>query len=385
MRPLGLWLVALCGAALMLALPAARAALPHLELEVALDPAARSLRAVAQWSAPLPEVRIALHPALEVESVSLDGASLRAASAPAAGGFRTWSIVLPRPGKLRIAYAGTLPSTEAGLDHRDLLRSLPPMASPQGSFLPAGSGWYPAPAPLFTYRLALSLPDGQRGLVQGRLASEEPARAGGGNYLAVFDYSAPADGIDLMAGPYVVGEKWLKRSSGPPIRLRTYFHAEIAALAAGYLDSVAAYLDLYERRIGAYPFSEFSVVSSPTPTGFGMPTLTYLGIDVLRLPFIRATSLGHEVLHNWWGNGVYPDYARGNWSEGLTNFMADYAYRERDGARPRARCASPGCATMPRCRPAMTRRWRASARAPTAHRRSSATTSRRCCSSCCAI
>jgi hypothetical protein len=63
-----------------------------------------------------------------------------------------------------------------------------------------------------------------------------------------------------------------------------------------------------------------------------MPTLTYLGIDVLRLPFIRATSLGHEVLHNWWGNGVYPDYARGNWSEGLTTFMADYAYKEAEGA-----------------------------------------------------
>jgi len=68
------------------------------------------------------------------------------------------------------------------------------------------------------------------------------------------------------------------------------------------------------------------------PTGFGMPSLTYLGRDVLRLPFIRATSLGHEVLHNWWGNGVRPDYARGNWSEGLTTFMADYAYREQAGA-----------------------------------------------------
>jgi hypothetical protein len=63
-----------------------------------------------------------------------------------------------------------------------------------------------------------------------------------------------------------------------------------------------------------------------------MPTLTYLGIEVLRLPFIRATSLGHEVLHNWWGNGVYPDYAHGNWSEGLTTFMADYAYKEREGS-----------------------------------------------------
>src|SRR5581483_1831240 len=57
----------------------------------------------------------------------------------------------------------------------------------------------------------------------------------------------------------------------------------------------------------------------------------YLGIDVLKLPFIRATSLGHEVLHDWWGNGVYVDYARGNWAEGLTTFMADYAYREREG------------------------------------------------------
>ena len=61
-----------------------------------------------------------------------------------------------------------------------------------------------------------------------------------------------------------------------------------------------------------------------------MPTLTYLGIDVLRLPFIRATSLGHEVLHNWWGNGVYPDWQSGNWSEGLTTFLADYAYKEEE-------------------------------------------------------
>jgi hypothetical protein len=52
---------------------------------------------------------------------------------------------------------------------------------------------------------------------------------------------------------------------------------------------------------------------------------------VIRLPFIRATSLGHEVLHNWWGNGVYPDWQSGNWSEGLTTILADYAYKEDEG------------------------------------------------------
>ncbi len=85
---------------------------------------------------------------------------------------------------------------------------------------------------------------------------------------------------------------------------------------------------MYSDWIGEYPFDGFSVVASPLPTGFGMPTLTYLGAQVIRLPFIRDTSLGHEVLHNWWGNSVYPDYARGNWAEGLTTFMADYAYKE---------------------------------------------------------
>jgi hypothetical protein len=60
-----------------------------------------------------------------------------------------------------------------------------------------------------------------------------------------------------------------------------------------------------------------------------MPTLTYLGIEVLRLPFLRDTSLGHEVLHNWWGNGVRVADGGGNWAEGLTTFMADHAYRER--------------------------------------------------------
>ncbi|MBV2192769.1 MAG: M1 family peptidase, partial [Azonexus sp.] len=145
----------------------------------------------------------------------------------------------------------------------------------------------------------------------------------------------PSDGIDLMAGPWIVREKTLARPGQAPIHLRTFFPADLDAqpgLAQGYLDDSAAYIERYSRAIGAYPYSEFSIVASPLPTGFGMPTLTYLGAEVLRLPFIRKTSLGHEILHNWWGNGVYVDYQRGNWSEGLTTFMADYAYKEDESA-----------------------------------------------------
>ena len=155
----------------------------------------------------------------------------------------------------------------------------------------------------------------------------------GGHWRATFVFPHAGDGIDLIAGPYRVEERRLASVDGRPLTVRTWFHPELADLAAGYLDSAVEYLRLYEGWIGPYPFGDFGIVSSPTPTGFGMPSLTYLGVQVLRLPFIRHTSLGHEVLHNWWGNGVYVDYAHGNWAEGLTTFMADYHYRARRGER----------------------------------------------------
>jgi aminopeptidase N len=51
---------------------------------------------------------------------------------------------------------------------------------------------------------------------------------------------------------------------------------------------------------------------------------------------MRSRSLAHEVLHNWWGNGITVDYASGNWAEGLTTYMADYAL-ERDKGETEAR------------------------------------------------
>ncbi len=162
-----------------------------------------------------------------------------------------------------------------------------------------------------------------------------PPAAAGEPYRARFVFEHPADGIDLMAGPWVVRERLASQADGRALRLRTYFPAALdaqAGLAEAYLADSQRYIERYAGQIGAYPFTEFSVVAAPLPTGFGMPTLTYIGEQVLRLPFIRASSLGHEVLHNWWGNGVLVDYARGNWSEGLTTFMADYAYKSEESA-----------------------------------------------------
>lgn len=227
-----------------------------------------------------------------------------------------------------IHWHGTLAPLDTSLDHRQTLRHPIAVSGEAGVFLPDGSDWYPRVAgQMARYKITIELPPGQKGLVAGRLIDEQESEQG---YRATFEYQHPAEGIDLMAGPYVVETQTHTNIKQRPIQLRTYFHPVISSLSHDYLVAVKRYLDRYESLIGEYPHSEFSVVSSPTPTGFGMPTLTYLGIDVLKLPFIRDTSLGHEVLHNWWGNGVYPDYQSGNWSEGLTTFMADYAYKEQE-------------------------------------------------------
>ncbi len=309
------WLVLLCW------WPLTVWAQPQLELEVRLDPQTRQFEASATLTDDRDLRAIRLGRDFEIARLMLNGQPVES---------RRWRDGTPLPRgtrKLEIAYRATLPPTPT-LDHRQVLGQRGGTAGPEGSFLPAASGWYPDPGELFSYRVTLALPAGQKGLVPGDLREEADAAHG---YRAVFAFPQPAEGIDLMAGPYVVSERTLKLAERT-IRIRTWFHAELQDFAQPYLDDSARYLERYSKLIGAYPFGMFSIVSSPTPTGYGMPSLTYLGREVIRLPFIRATSLGHEVLHNWWGNGVYPDWQSGNWSEGLTTFLADYAYKEDEGA-----------------------------------------------------
>ncbi|HEX9195833.1 MAG TPA: M1 family aminopeptidase [Azonexus sp.] len=311
-------------------------AMPALELEVTLDPATRALRADAKLTPADRDFSFLLHESLQVTRASAAGKALPVEQRAGPAGLRQWLIRQPKAGEqLQISYAGQLPALDRQRDHRGVLQRMPPMSSPEGSFLPAGSAWYPQPPGMFDYRVRLSLPGDQRALVAGRRVAETLPAAPGERYRATFEFRQPTDGVDLMAGPWRVREKTVARKDGTTLALRTYFPAELDSepgLVQGYLDDTQRYIERYSQEIGDYPYSEFSIVAGPLPTGFGMPTLTYLGEAVVRLPFIRKTSLGHEILHNWWGNGVYVDYARGNWSEGLTTFMADYAYKEAESA-----------------------------------------------------
>lgn len=140
--------------------------------------------------------------------------------------------------------------------------------------------------------------------------------------LITFSFSRPLTYLHFVAGPYV------KRrvSIGSGKSLYTYFFSEDAELAADYLRKGRAYIQRYEKLIGPYPYQRFSIVENRLPTGYAMPTFTLLGQAVVRLPFIVDTSLGHEILHSWFGNAIGVDYTQGNWCEGLTTCLADQSF-----------------------------------------------------------
>ena len=204
---------------------------------------------------------------------------------------------------------------------------IPLFLSQAGSFLSANSHWYPDIGKLITYKITIQTPEDQIAVVPGTPVLEKNI-----DHVrhVTFIMDHPIEGIDLMIGAYEVKEKSIYIQQ-KQITLRTYFHKEIADLADDYLTASKRYLERYSQQLGEYPYTHFSIVSSVLPTGLGMPSLTYLGREVLKLPFIKDTSLGHEVLHNWLGNGVFIDSEQGNWSEGLTTFMADYAFKEDAG------------------------------------------------------
>jgi len=178
--------------------------------------------------------------------------------------------------------------------------------------------WHPVPDRRMLFRLTARIPEGFTAICE---SDRFPLAADGD--ISSASFSQPVRELHFAAAPYVLDSLEVR----PGLRVHTAFFPEERHLASSYLESAAAYLRRFERDIGPYPFNHYIVAANQQPTGLGLPTFTLLGRQVLRLPFIRETSLGHEVLHSWFGNAVEVASSQGNWSEGLTTFLADHAFR----------------------------------------------------------
>jgi len=184
--------------------------------------------------------------------------------------------------------------------------------------------WYPYMPGLFKYSLSVLLPEGYEAVSEAERI-EKTLREGFVEFF--FDFPHPVDGINLIAtNRYEIIKDYYK-----DIEIYAYFFQEDIGFARTYIEYAKKYLKLYEDILGGYPYKRFSIVENFLPTGYSMPTFTLLGQAVVRLPFIVETSLGHEILHQWFGNLVYVDYDKGNWSEGITTYLADHLYEELKG------------------------------------------------------
>ena len=203
----------------------------------------------------------------------------------------------------------------------------PGIITEEGAVLSGESGWYasfenPPVSEMLTFDLDITLPKKWLSISQGArtLISTE---LDGLTSNVIWQEQQPQDEIFLMAAPFV---EYISKLDD--IETLVYLRHENEPLAQRYLDATSRYLSMYQQLIGDYPYAKFALVENFWETGYGMPSFTLLGSQVIRLPFIVDTSYPHEILHNWWGNGVYVDYQSGNWAEGLTAYLADHLLQE---------------------------------------------------------
>jgi hypothetical protein len=192
-------------------------------------------------------------------------------------------------------------------------------------FLLGGSGWYPLVQGLeVSMHLEVEAPAGVFAVTGGRAVSHTTEDGGS---VSTWENERSAKPQALFAGRYGIEH----RPAGDA-RVSTYFLDRTAHLSKRYLEAAERHLQFFEDLHGDYLFPKFAVVENFFPTGYGFPSFTLLGSRVLRLPFIPDTSLRHEIAHCWWGNGVFVDYEKGNWSEGLTSYVSEHLSKETESA-----------------------------------------------------
>ena len=259
--------------------------------------------------------------------------SLRALSQEFSVPVRQYTLQLaPGSDSVRLHYHGVI--NHPLKDIPNTLSQTPGLISKDGVFLSQGTLWYPlfAGTPvgndsggddLVTFSATITLPKGWQVVSQGKRSLWQQQK---NHTITRWEEHQPQDDIYLVAGRY---QQYLQAAG--KTQAMVFLREPDAALAQQYLDATGQYIAMYSRLLGPYPYAKFALVENFWETGYGMPSFTLLGPQVIRFPFIIHSSYPHEILHNWWGNSVYVDYDHGNWSEGLTVYLADHLIQQQQG------------------------------------------------------
>ena len=230
---------------------------------------------------------------------------------------------VPADGVVRLSYEGVFDFnlSDQKEEYTRGFRETRGMVVPEGVYLDGDSGWVPRfDDHMIRFSVEVRMPDDWHVISQGNGTSRDE------DGCARWDSGGPMEQVHLVGGPLTPYS-----DTAGAVEALVYLRERDEALARKYLDATARYLEMYRQLIGPYPYGKFALVENFWETGYGMPSFTLLGPQVIRFPFILHTSYPHEILHNWWGNSVFVDYETGNWCEGLTAYLADHLIQEQRG------------------------------------------------------
>ena len=308
-------------------LPAGASELLHHDLTVTLSPAEHRLSVLDTITLPAgapAELTFILHAGLKPESATPGVKITKEAGAARAVPVEFYRVRLPAAARtFTLRYSGVIyhPLEAAGAEQARGFQDSPGLITSDGVVLSGNTSWYPDPGTgLMTFDLEVTLPEKWDAVSQGERTFHERKKK---KSMVRWQSSEPQEEIYLVAAKFIEYDKPAGHAEA-----MAFLRTPDPGLAAKYLDATISYLALYDKLIGPYPYKKFALVENFWETGFGMPSFTLLGPKIIRLPFIINTSYPHEILHNWWGNSVFPEYENGNWSEGLTAYLADHLLKE---------------------------------------------------------
>ncbi len=233
---------------------------------------------------------------------------------------------IPDSSDIHLSYSGAIKHDlqQSGEESARSFSSTLGIIDKAGVFLDGDTAWYPyIPDQLVNFELAINIPSPWLAVSAGEKTAESTSN--GSNSVRWVEH-APQDDIYLVAAPFTL----YTRQAGN-VEVQVYLRQDDPSLAQQYLGTAAQYLAMYQKFLGQYPYQKFAAIENFWETGYGMPSFTLLGPRVMRFPFVLHGSYPHEILHNWWGNGVFVDYEGGNWAEGLTAYLADHLIAEQRG------------------------------------------------------
>lgn len=143
----------------------------------------------------------------------------------------------------------------------------------------------------------------------------------------LFTYNSLPKNIYFAASANYV----IKKVTQKNIDIYTLLFKEHENLSYKLLQKAAYYIEMYENLFSShFPYHNFIITEDIHPYGHALASMAVFGSSIIDKEFITERSLGHEILHQWFGAAIECSMADGNFLEAVTTYFSDYFYEKED-------------------------------------------------------